>query len=75
MEPIRPGAPRERAPSSTADVGTLRRSPLGRRFRYHRVFGARPPSEWPDAAVYGMRPVAVLQDVPDSGASPSEPEE
>lgn len=75
MKTIRPGAPRNRAPSPNADVGTLRRSPVGPRFRYHRVFGARPPSEWPDAAVYGMRPVAVLQDTHDSRESTPEPEE
>ncbi|MEJ2215731.1 MAG: hypothetical protein P8099_03855 [Gemmatimonadota bacterium] len=73
MTTTRPGAPRDRASSPNADAGTLRRSRLGPRFRYHRVFGARPPSEWPDAAVYGMRPITALQDMPGSKeASPRE---
>jgi hypothetical protein len=75
MMTTRSGAPRDRAPSSNADVGTLRRSPLGPRFRYHRVFGARPSTEWPDAAVYGMRPVAVLQDVSEPEAPDAEQED
>ncbi len=75
MKTIRPGAPRDRAPSPNADVGTLRRSPSGPRFRYYRVFGARPPSEWPDAAVYGMRPTTALEEVRGSGVQEPEPEE